>query len=106
MSWDVSIVIDTGGDHKAVVQDVRNVTYNNSDLFRALSVHPKMIERNECVYWILPLARAIRELEENRDKYLPLEPENRWGGIDDSLDFLRKLLAAVKKHPLAEVSWS
>ncbi len=106
MSWDVSIVIYTGDDRLAQVEEVRNVTYNNSLLFSALNIHPKQQSDTKCSSYILPIRRALRELKNNRSEYEKYEPENKWGGIDDSIDFLTRLLAATERHYLAEVSWN
>lgn len=109
MSWDVSIIIDTGGEYPAAIEEVRNVTYNNSEIFDALKVHPKYFkDDSKCSTWIPSIKLALEssyKLEIEKE-LLNLEPENKWGGLRDSREFLTKLLECCEKHPKASVKWS
>lgn len=108
MSWDVSIEIDTGGKESALVEEVRNVTYNNSRIFSELGVHPSQVSDPSCLVWIALLKNALKNsfdpvVEKKLDA---LSPENGWGGVKDSRDFLTRLLECCERHPKAFVKWS
>ena len=107
MSWNAYMMIDTGGDSPAVVEDIRNVTYNNSGIFKALGVHPEDIEGKPGRELTSPIAKALRESykPQRERELLALEPKNKWGGLDDVRAFLEKALAACKKHPKAVLSF-
>lgn len=107
MSWDVYIGIDTGLKDAKII-DVRNVTYNNGRIFVRLGVHPEDMKGKTCAEIVPMIKKALKDsYDENIEKELQeLSPENNWGGIADSRDFLNKLLAACEEHPLAKVIWS
>lgn len=99
MSWDVYIV-----DGENEVDDVRNVTYNNSKIFQAIGCYYKDLD-GSCLMWAELAKQGISELKNNPEKYRHLEPENKWGGIDDCIDFLTKLLSKCLQHPRLRVEW-
>lgn len=106
MSWDISMEYETclscgqGGSH-----EVRNVTYNNSEIFSVLGVHPKDLEGKYGMEVSEKIGKAYNDSfgSEMIQKLKPLEPENKWGGIEDSRDFLAKLHRACLEHPKAKV---
>lgn len=108
MSWDVDIKIDSGGKELAIIEEVQNITWNNSSIFNFLGVHPRKFENKAlCSEWIFFIENALKMLEtlEFQSKLKKLEPSNGWGGIDSSKRFLQKLLAACKRHPKGIVVW-
>lgn len=106
MSWDVSIRIDTGGKWPATVEEVRNTTYNNSEIFLALGVHPEGKEELTCAEWVPLLKTAMAQSWLTEASLRLLEPANKWGGLNDARDLIQKLLDACEKHPKAKVVWS
>lgn len=113
MSWNVSLIEIESCPHchkklhrrHGESREVRNVTYNNSKIFRALGVHPDQLSAVASA-WIIPLEKALIEIQKNRLQYVHLEPSNCWGGIDDSIDFMEKLLEKCRMFPHGEVDWS
>jgi len=107
MSWNACMVIDTGGDEPAVVEEIRNITYNNSKIFTALGIHPNDIKGKLGSKVASTIEKALRESHnpKRERELLALEPENKWGGLDDVRDFLGKAVTACKKHPKAFLSF-
>lgn len=55
---------------------------------------------------IEPLRNGLDAMLNNPDQFRPLEPANRWGTLDNLVEFVRLLLAACEKHPKAHYkSW-
>jgi len=106
MSWDVSIIIDTGGEHPACVEEVRNVTYNNSKIFVKLGVHPSDRDNLLCKEWLPLINRALSDSYLYEEELEPLGPSNNWGGLKDVRNFLESLKISCEDHPLAKVRWA
>jgi len=100
MSWDVSIVDGQGYE----IEHVRNVTYNNSQIFQAIGCYYKEASTN-CWVWVELCNQGIKELQANRLKYTHLEPDNKWGGINDTIDFLTQLREKCQMHHDLYVEW-
>ena len=101
MSWDIELVIDTGGDSPACVDVVGNMTWNVSPMYYdalgddGLRQLDGMLSRDA----ITILKHAIKKMEDNPDHYRAMNPKNRWGNYEGALEFLRKLLNSCIKHP-------
>ena len=104
MSWDVYLAINTG-IKDCMVEDVRNVTYNNGKIFRKALGGEGLggLEGKNTSDALDSIRKAIEDIEANMGLYKELEPPNGWGGISDALDFLNKLYKDCKKHPLAKI---
>lgn len=104
MSWDISM---SKGPCKecgeSFYEEVRNVTYNNSKIFAAIGAHPDDYEGKTGQEAQVLVESAIAKLKQDREQLQNLEPSNGWGGINDSLDFLEKLLKACIEHPKATI---
>ena len=101
MSWDVSMAIDTGGEYPATVCEVRNLTWNNSKILVALKCHPDDMSGKTGAE-IAPIARKALADSWTREASLKkMEPENKWGGVNDVRDYLAKLVEACEKNPKA-----
>lgn len=107
MSWDAYMQIDTGSEYPATVEEIRNVTYNNGAIFKALGAYPKDLEGKLGVDAAKIITSAIEEASkpEREAELLKLAPENGWGGLDDVKDFLGKALEACRKHPKAFITF-
>jgi len=108
MSWDAYMMIDTGGESHAIVEDIRNVTYNNGALFRYLGCHPKDLEgmKGEIAKDLLITGLDLSHDPSRLEELKKLEPANGWGGLDDVQDFLQKAFEACKHHPKAYLHFS
>ena len=104
MSWDVQLKINTGVK-EYFVEEVRQVTYNNSKLLHHLKVHHSY-NYGKAKDWIVPVREAIQTIWHKREELKTFEPDNNWGGIDDTLDFPQTLERACVKHPECTVEWS
>lgn len=54
----------------------------------------------------LIIERVLVALRAGPDRYVALEPENKWGTLETFIPWLENLLAAAKAHPRARVSVS
>lgn len=112
MSYDVELVIDTGGEYPATVTECRSPTYNLAPMFREalgipMSAHADsggghldgMLARDA-----LPiLNRAIERMCSEPDRFRALNPPNGWGSYEGALEFLRWLREQCENHPKATV---
>lgn len=107
MSWDVSMRIETGNE-MAVVQYVRNVTYNNSKIFRAVGAHPDDLEGKTGEEAMPVIESALLKMSDLKqiESLRLLEPANGWGGLVDAQSFLRDLYEACATHTKAKVHFS
>ena len=107
MSYTCNMVIDTGGKELATVAEVRNVTWSNSGIFRALGVRADDLRGLSGKVAEPVVAHALDVIRggERADELKALEPSNGWGGVEDATDFLVKLLAACEAHPKATVEF-
>lgn len=95
MSWDVCV-----SAMKETEVYERNVTWNNGAIFvKALGCEFRELDGKSCREVVMLLNRAIADIAQNRSAYAELEPENGWGGIDDSLDLLRGLRQSCEEYP-------
>lgn len=106
VSWDISIVTNTGRDYDAHVSEVRNFTYNNGPILSALGLHPDEKDLWICEDWCKAIGLALTELPSKLEILKSLEPANKWGGIDDTVDMLLKLYSDCLRNPKAKVKWS
>lgn len=49
------------------------------------------------------LARVTHALEASPERFLPLQPENKWGMHKHLLPFMQQLLAAVRANPTGQL---
>ena len=102
MSWEVSLKMKTG-EQSALYYDVRNVTYNNRELFAAAGILTGLNEFNgkkafDCID-TLSLAHHYLQNPDNISSLLKLEPTNGWGGLEDAQGFIKNFLDACIEHP-------
>lgn len=108
MSYDVGLVIDTGGPEPVGIENTwENYTYNCGPMFRlalggdgindlAGQVAGDVIER---------LARAYDHMRarENSATYEAMNPPNGWGKHDTATAFIGRILEHCRAHPKAIV---
>ena len=100
MSYDVSLVINTGHQN-AEVCDVGNMTYNVSPMFQeALGGDGLMGMQGHKAKDSIPLLQqAVKDMRDHPDKYKAMNPSNGWGDYHGALAYLEKLLESCKDHP-------
>jgi len=105
MSWDVSMVIDTGGEEPATVADCGNYTYNVADMY-----YLAMPSGGLCGLdglsgeAALPVINGgLKYMTENANELRKLNPKNGWGSYDGAVKFLTGIRDACVLHPKAFV---
>ena len=100
MSYDVSLVIDTGGPEPAEVLEVGNYTSNVVRMWQwALGVRLVDYDGVPCERAIAPLKDGVRRMEADPDFYRPLTRNPDWGDYEGALDFLKRIVEACEAHP-------
>ncbi len=106
MSYDVWLVIDTGGPQPVEVTVGRNMTSNVGPMWRLAGADLAEFH-GRIAGDVLPLLdAAITDMRSNPAKYRALNPANGWGNYERCLDFLRGLRADFENHPRAIVQVS
>lgn len=104
MSIDISLVMDTGGDYPAIVEDVGNHTSNTCDMwFKALENPISSLDGRSCREAYPEIDAAVRHMEANPALYRAMNPPNGWGSYETALQYLRNLRDACKRHPKASI---
>jgi hypothetical protein len=100
VSYDVDLVIDTGGEGPAHVMEIGNYTYNCGEMF-ALALGHRLGELHGRLAGesIPNLRRAVLRFEHEFAQYQALNPPNGWGDAKGALNFLRDILAGCELHP-------
>ncbi len=104
MSWNVSMVINTGVDD-AEVYEVGNYTYNVAPMYYHVlgddglrGLNGKLGE-DACPL----LMAAVTKMELDEAALREMNPENGWGDYEGALVFLRKIATGCAMHPKASV---
>lgn len=104
MSYDIQLVIDTGGKRKARVTECRSPTYNLSKMFAVALGRPIRSLDGMLADDVIPILEvATVAMHEDPDKFKAFNPENGWGNYEDALKSLCWLLEMCKEHPKATV---
>jgi hypothetical protein len=89
-----------------------NYTFNVSTMFYKAfeksggnwkSFHDYESINKTCKEAIPELVNAITEMENNKEEYERLNPENGWGDYEGALEFLKKILKDCKKFPYGRI---
>jgi hypothetical protein len=103
MSYDIWLLMDTGGPEPATVWDGWNYTSNCGPMWRQAGADLAEFEgktAGEC----LPILRAaIEELQAHPIKYKAMDPPNGWGSYDTLVPALDELADGFSRHPKATV---
>lgn len=126
MSYDTSIMIDSGGEYLAELEDVGNYTGNVSTMYyKAMpGLYPGGSKYNghgepdpcsglpgisglACGEAIGILDSGIKYMEDHATELRELNPSNGWGDYEGALGYLRDIRAAVVRHPkgVIGVNW-
>lgn len=104
MSYDIRLVIDTGGEFPAAVTETKSPTYNLYEMFIMALGKPIRELDGQLASDVIPVLRtAIASMEDNPAKFKKLNPPNGWGSYSGALDSLRWLLEQCLQHPKATV---
>lgn len=105
MSYDVSLEVDTGGPEAVEVYS-RNHTSNTAAMWREAGCDIASFHGAGAGTFSVALDGAIRDMEERPKHYAKWNAPNGWGSYETTLEFLRDLLDACKRHPATKVSVS
>jgi hypothetical protein len=106
VSYDIQLVIDTGGPEPAPIGHGWNYTANCAPMWRAAGIDFAAIS-GSTVYMVTPdLECAIETLKAAPERFRTMDPPNGWGSYDTLLPALEELLAEWKRHPMATVEVS
>lgn len=106
MSYDISMVIDTGGPEHACVCDVGNMTSNVSPMWTKALGFPLADMHGWSGSKAIPhLEQALKNIKDpqTRHEYVAMNPENGWGSVGSAEDYLSALLVACGKHSNATI---
>lgn len=109
MSYDTSLMIDTGGPNPTEVEDVGNMTCNVYPMWtKALGFHIADLEGKLGGDCIEALEKAVSHIRhpDNAATYKAMNPENGWGDHDGAARYLENILAACRRHPKAFLHFS
>lgn len=99
MSYDITLVIDTGGAEPVEVYE-DNYTSNVSPMWtKALGRPLASLDGHKAVDICSLLDRAVRHMEDNPGIYAAMDPENGWGDSVGATNVLEVLAAACREHP-------
>jgi len=99
MSYDISLMIDTGGPGPVEVGEYWNYTSNCAQMWRAAGADLAEFDGKPTAECIPILAAAITELASNPDHYRHMDPPNGWGSYETLGPALERLLDDMKRHP-------
>lgn len=104
MSYDIRLVIDTGGEHPAPVTECKSPTYNLSEMFEeALGCPIRELSGQKAADVIPLLEKATIAMRKAPAKFKKLNPPNGWGSYEGALESLCWLLEVCQEHPKATV---
>lgn len=104
MSYDVSLYLG-GGNESACVFD-RNHTSNTARMWREAGCDVAEFHGKSALEFGAYLSLAIDDIEFRPGHYEYWAPENGWGTVNTTLDFLRALRDACERYPNATVAVS
>lgn len=105
MSYDVSLMIDTGGPEQVEVT-WRNMTSNVACMWRHAGADLAEFDGRKAGEVYPLLVDAVAEMLANPGTYRAMNPPNGWGSYETCVEFLRQLAVDFGAHPNATVSVS
>lgn len=112
MSYDVDLVIDTGGEYPPRVVEVGNYTWNVRPMhvlaFAAAGRENSGVQELDgmaCIDARPLLETAVAHMDDpsNRETYEKLNPSNGWGDFEGAREFLRRIMQACVEHPKCSI---
>jgi len=85
-----------------------NVTHNLNKMAEAVGLYkilwyPEEVGITTAFQMIVPLEKAVKELEANPEKYKAYNPPNGWGNYDIFVSFCRSVLNTCRENPDAVI---
>ncbi len=102
MSYDVTLVADTGGAEPVEVFSW-NYTSNCAPMWRKAGVDIAEFDGQVAADCAVQLEYAIAAMECDPQTYVEMNPSNGWGSYETLLPALHNLLAAMRAHPKTKV---
>lgn len=104
MSWDVSLVVDTGGPEPAELSFLdANYTHNVQPMFALAGLDLGGLHGERAGEAAAKLTAAIAAMRQDPERFRAMNPPNGWGDYDGALAFLERIRTACLAHPLATV---
>jgi hypothetical protein len=106
MSLDIwlTVDVDTGGTvpHRVELYSA-NITHNVNDMWMEAGVYDALYnsEGDEAGKHLQVLAKGIKDMSENPEKYEAMDSPNGWGSYKHALPWLQKWYVACYSHPKA-----
>lgn len=98
MSHDLEI--DTGADCLTTVVEVGNYTSNVSGMWsKALGERLAAFDGRNAGESVPLLDKGIKAMQDNREEYEAMNPDNGWGRYEGALGYLERLRGACARHP-------
>ena len=106
MSYDVYLEIDTGAPDPVEVW-WRNHTSNTARMWSDAGLDLNAFNGKSAVLLQFAAANALVEITSNLDKYRAMEPDNGWGTVESTIEFIDSIVDACALHWRAtvRVSW-
>lgn len=102
MSYDIRLVIDTGGSELTAVTKTLCPTYNLRPMFYLALGHPLSHLQGRKAHDLIEILNvAIKKMKDFPAEFKKLNPPNGWGSHEIAVETLEQLLEMCKKHPLA-----
>jgi len=99
MSYDIRICVKAEGCDAyptIATPEHDNPTYNLGRMFRkCMDWDYNQTKYYQCDFVITRVEHGLKELKNNRDKYLQYNPDNGWGNIDDAISVLTSLRQCI-----------
>lgn len=106
MSWDIDLVIDTGGKELGIVSTIGNMTSNVNKMYcKAFDNEDGLDTLNDmqCSEAIKRVSIAIIHMIKYKDELMLMNPKNGWGNYDGALLYLCDLFEGCIKNPLCKI---
>ena len=102
MSWDIYLLIDTGGEELASIEGASwNYTYNTSPMLYDAGIDLHTYEGKTCKTVLPNFKKGLAVLRGNPIKYKKMNPKNGWGSYDRLVEILEQMVETFEKHPKA-----
>lgn len=103
VSYDIDLVIDTGGPEPHSIDICWNYTSNCAPMWRAAGVDLAEFDGQPVKHCIEPLLSGINAMRRDPARFRAMNPPNGWGDYDTLLQALMALLRHFRAHPKATV---
>ncbi len=103
MSYDIWLIIDTGGPEPAHVGGDWNCTSNCAPMWRAAGADLAEFNGRKAADCLPVLDAAIQKMQADPETYRAMNPPNGWGDYDSLVRALERLAQELRYHPKATV---